>query len=196
MKETLHKNLHFVSEADRLKSVLRQSGVFHGPARRENSAEHSWHLAVAVYIMRDFAFREIQIEKALLLALFHDIVEIDGGDTFVYSAQDNKWDQEVKTLERLTQLVPGQSGDAIKALWFEYEENQTPEAQYVNALDRFLPIMANVLTKGSSWAKHQIQRSQVVAKNQQKIECGLRGVWPLVELWLEEAIQEGYLKQG
>ncbi len=194
MKEQILKNLQFIQEADRLKLVLRQSGIFSTPPRQENSAEHSWHLAIAVFVMRDFLQRPLKLERALLLALFHDIVEIDNGDTFVYSSQDGKWDEEVKTLERLTGLIPGASANEIKSLWYEYEENSTSEAQYVNALDRFLPIMANILTQGSSWAKHQIKRSQVIAKNKSKIELGLPGLWPIVEVWLAEAVDVGYLK--
>lgn len=185
-------DLSFIKEIDLLKNIERQTSILNG-SRRENSAEHSWHLATSVFVFKSYTHHKIDLEKALSLAIFHDIVEIDAGDTFVYADLNSKADLELKTLERLVTLLPQHTADEIKRLWFEYEENQTPEAQYVNALDRFLPIYANYLSKGFSWKKHGIKKSQVIERNKAKIISGLPELWPIVELIMNEAINDKYL---
>lgn len=186
------QEINFIKEIDLLKSIERQTSTFH-MMRKENSAEHSWHLAMASFVFKDYAKTSLNLEKVLLLALIHDVVEIDAGDTFIYGNQESKMAQEEKTLERLTALLPEKSKKEIQSIWYEYETNETPEAQYVNALDRFLPIYANYMSKGFSWKKHGIKRQQVVEKNQSKIMLGLPELWPIVEKIMSEAIQEGYL---
>jgi len=185
-------DLAFIKEIDLLKNIERQTSVFNG-VRRENSAEHSWHLATSVFIFKDYAPKKIDLAKALSLAIFHDIVEIDAGDTFVYGDLNSKADLELKTLERLISMLPQHTASEIKELWFEYEDNQTVEAQFVNALDRFLPIYANYLSKGFSWKKHGIKKSQVIERNKAKIQMGLPALWPIVEKIMIDAINDQYL---
>lgn len=184
--------LNFIKEIDLLKNVERQTSTFN-VLRKENSAEHSWHLAMSVYVFRHYSEKELNLEKCLLLALIHDVVEIDSGDTFVYDNQQDKSHLEEKTLLRLTGILNNKTSDEIKSLWYEYESNISNEAQYVNALDRFLPIYANYLSKGFSWKKHGIKRSQVIDRNKNKIILGLPILWPIVEMIMNEAIEEKYL---
>lgn len=184
--------LNFIKEIDLLKSIERQTSTFN-VLRKENSAEHSWHLAMSVYVFKQYAIKELSLEKCLLLALIHDVVEIDSGDTFVYDNQSDKAQLEEQTLLRLTTILNNQTSEEIKSLWYEYESNISNEAQYVNALDRFLPIYANYLGKGFSWKKHGIKRSQVIDRNKNKIILGLPILWPIVEMIMNEAIEEKYL---
>lgn len=186
------QELNFIKEIDLLKNIERQSPPLHAN-RRENSAEHSWHLALASYVLKDYAHHPVNLEKVLLLALIHDVVEIDSGDTFIYGNQESKMLQEENTLKRLSGMLPTKTQKEVQALWYEYETNETPEAQYVNALDRFLPIYANYVSKGYSWKKHGIKKHQVIEKNKAKIMSGLPLLWPLVEKIMDEAICEGYL---
>ena len=189
------QELNFIKEIDLLKNIERQTSTFHS-LRRENSAEHSWHLAMAAFVFKSYAKSDIKLQKVLLLALIHDVVEIDSGDTFIYGNQESKMDQEEQTLKRLTNLLPDSTKEEIQAIWYEYETNATPEAQYVNALDRFLPIYANYMSKGFSWKKHGIKKHQVIEKNQAKIMLGLPELWPVVEKIMKDAIEEGYLLEN
>lgn len=184
--------LKFIKEIDLLKNVERQTSTFNA-LRKENSAEHSWHLAMSVYVFRHYSEKELNLEKCLLLALIHDVVEIDSGDTFVYDSHQDKSHLEEKTLLRLTSILNNKTSDEIKSLWYEYESNNTDEAQYVNALDRFLPIYANFLSKGFSWKKHGIKKSQVIERNKAKIILGLPVLWTTVEKIMDEAIKENFL---
>lgn len=186
------QELNFIKEIDLLKNIERQTSTFHS-LRKENSAEHSWHLAMAAFVFKNYAQSDLNLQKVLLLALIHDVVEIDSGDTFIYGNQESKMDQEEQTLKRISNLLPDVTKNEIQAIWYEYETNETPEAQYVNALDRFLPIYANYLSKGYSWKKHGINRNQVIEKNKTKIMNGLPMLWPMVEKIMGEAISEGYL---
>jgi putative hydrolase of HD superfamily len=184
--------LNFLKEIDLLKTVVRQSLVHNG-SRRENSAEHSWHLATAVFIMKEYAIAPLNLEKALSLAIFHDIVEIDAGDVFVYSDQSSKLEDEEKAIIRLMSILPQKTGNEIKSLWQEYESNTSYEANFVNALDRFLPIYSNFLNNGYSWKNHHISQSQVINRNKEKIIKGLPLLWDFVEMIMQKGITEGYL---
>lgn len=185
-------DLQFVKEIDLLKKIERQTLIMNG-GRRENSAEHSWHLAMSVYTYLEYCPNPLNLEKCLLLALIHDIVEIDAGDTFVYNNLSNKQAEEEKTLDRLIQMLPSKKAEEVKSLWFEYEDCKTYESQYVNALDRFLPILANYFNDGYSWRNHKIKKSQVIERNKIKIINGLPALWPIVEHIMESGIDSGYL---
>lgn len=186
------EDLQFIKEIDLLKNIERQTSTFNS-SRKENTAEHSWHLAIAAFVLIPLSDKKLHREKVLSLAIFHDIVEIDAGDTFVYSDLSNKAEQEEKTLIRLCEMLPHNTANEIKAIWYEYEANETPEAQFVNAIDRFLPIYANYLSKGFSWKKHGIKKSQVIERNKFKINLGLPKLWPTVENIMNEAIENDYL---
>lgn len=186
------KEISFIKEVDLLKNVERQTSPFFG-GRKENSAEHSWHLAVAVFVLKDLAEEKLNLEKALSLALFHDIVEIDGGDTFVYSDLTNKSESEEACLNRLTELLPNKTQNEIKELWYEYENRTTNESKFVNAIDRFLPMYANFLTEGYSWKKHGIKKDQVIERNKQKILDGLPILWNEAEKIIADGLEKKYL---
>lgn len=187
--------LPFIKEIDRLKAVERQT-LIHGGGRPENSAEHSWHLAMAALAFHSFADPRVDLLKALKMALLHDLVEIDAGDTFVYGDHSGKYEKETAAIERILGLLPDDSGAELKALWFEFEERRSPEACFVAALDRFLPMFSNHLNEGHSWRRHGISASQVRQKNEKPIKDALPGLWAAAEKMIQAAVSSGHLQAG
>lgn len=189
---TIETLLPFIKEIDRLKTIERQA-LIHNGGRRENSAEHSWHLAMAVLVLEKTSPEKIDIGKAVKMALLHDIVEIDAGDTIVYGDLSNKKNSEAAALERLMGLLPEEVSAEFKSLWNEFEEGNSPEAKFVAAIDRFLPIFSNYLNQGYSWKNHKVSSDKIVAKCQPPITEGLPELWNVTERMLEESIKAGHL---
>ncbi len=186
--ERLRQQLEFILEIDRLKSVLRQSYLIDND-RHENSAEHSWHLAVAAMVLAEHAKEPIDVSKVVRLVLVHDLVEIDAGDTFIYDEAGNagKSAREQKAADRLFGLLPEEQGQTFMALWREFEDRQTPEAKFAFALDRLMPILHNVFTQGGSWKEHGIRQEQAIAKNR-PIEDGSPILWQAVESLITQTL--------
>jgi putative hydrolase of HD superfamily len=187
----LTSQLEFLLEVDRLKGVLRRSFVLAG-ARRENSAEHSWHLALAAWLLAGHANEPVDIGRVMAMALVHDIVEIDAGDTFVYDEQGalDKSEREQRAAERLFGLLPEPQGAHLRALWDEFETRETPEARFAAAIDRLLPILANLATDGKSWREHGISLARVLARNASMAEGSL-ALWSEVQSRLHDAATRG-----
>ncbi len=188
--------LRFFMEADRLKSVERKNHLADG-SRRENTAEHSWHLGIAAMIMAPFASEPVDIATAVCMALVHDIVEIDAGDTFAYSQSANelasKEAREIAAADRLFGLLPAAAGQRFRALWDEYERGDTPEARYVMAVDRMAPMLLNTAEGGTTWREHGITRERVIARNGPHIEPALPAVWAAALAGLDAAAAAGHV---
>jgi len=185
--------LNFFMEADRLKGVERRNWLADG-SRRENTAEHSWHLGIAAMIMVPFATESIDVGHAVCMALVHDIVEIDAGDTFAYDTSElaaTKREREVAAAERLFGLLPDEMGARFRALWEEYEAGDTPEARYVMAVDRMAPMFLNMAEGGSAWREHGITRSRVIARNGVHVEPALPQLWALALGRLDQVTADG-----
>ena len=187
--------LPFLLEADLLKKVNRQT-LIHNGGRRENSAEHSWHLAIAVLIFQKLAPASVDVHKALRMALLHDIVEIDAGDMFVYDDLSTKKSKETAGIQRLTELLPKDIAEEFREIWLDFEMGESEEARYVSALDRFLPLYSNYLNEGHSWRNHGISSSRVIAKNQPPIEAVLPSLWEIARKMIEEAVDNGHLDRS
>jgi putative hydrolases of HD superfamily len=186
--EPLRRQLEFILEIDRLKSVLRQSYLIEID-RHENSAEHSWHLAVAAMVLAEHAKERIDISKVIRLVLVHDLVEIDAGDTFIYDEAANvgKAAREQEAANRLFGVLAEDQAQTFMALWREFEDRETPEAKFAFALDRLLPILHNVFTQGGSWKEHGIRREQALKKNR-PIEDGSPDLWQAVESLITQTL--------
>lgn len=158
----LLEQLQFLVELDQAKSILRRTYLMDG-SRREDTAEHLWHAAMAAMLLAEHSDQPVDPSKLVAMLLVHDVVEIDAGDTFVYDADANadKAEREQRAAERLFGLLPGEQGARLRALWEEHEQRQTPEARMAAAIDRLLPIMANRATGGRAWREHGISSSQV-----------------------------------
>lgn len=160
--ERLEQQLQFILEIDRLKGVLRRTLLI-DPRRQENSAEHSWHLALMALVLAEHADEPIDLLYTLKLVLIHDIVEIDAGDTYAYdpAGPGDKDEREQAAAERIFSLLPPAQATELVALWQEYEAQQTPEARFALALDRLMPMLHNYHTGGITWQENQVTRAQV-----------------------------------
>lgn len=178
--DRLRRQLALIVEADRLKLVLRRTKVT-GGARHENSAEHSWHLALAAMTLAEHAGAGVDVARVIRMVIVHDLVEIDAGDTFAYDASANlgRVEREKVAADRLFGLLPGAQGPELRSLWDEFEEGCTPTARFAIALDRLLPLLLNDLLEGGSWQTHGVTRSQVL-RRMAPIEEGIPALWPLV----------------
>jgi len=162
----LARQIGFIMEAGRLTSVQRQNLVA-GGARRENSAEHSWHLAVMALVLAPLAPPGTSICRVVAMLLLHDLVEVDAGDLFLYAPESEQRRQaaaEQAAAERLFGLLPGEQGTSMRALWDEFSERRTAEAQFARAMDRLQPILLNHQAGGGSWRVHRVTAEQVLAR--------------------------------
>lgn len=160
--DRLAQQMAFIIEIDRLKTVLRRTLIADG-SRYENSAEHSWHLALAAMILAEHSDEPVELLRVLQMLLIHDIVEIDAGDTFYYddAGRQDKAEREQRAADHLFGLLPPDQRDQFHALWTEFEARETAEARFANALDRLMPLIHNTLNDGHTWRKNGISLEQV-----------------------------------
>ncbi|HEV2372291.1 MAG TPA: HD domain-containing protein [Streptosporangiaceae bacterium] len=164
--QTLAAQIQFLLEADKLKSVLRQTTLADA-SRRENSAEHSWHLALMALVLAGHAPPDVDLGRALAMVVLHDLVEIDAGDLFLYAdaaAHARQATAERAAAQRLFGLLPGQQAETLRALWEEFEERSTPDAKFARALDRLQPMLLNFAVGGGTWRSHRVPIEQVLAR--------------------------------
>lgn len=188
--------LEFIKETDRLKSIVRQTLVT-DRSRQENSAEHSWHLALMAILLKDAANApDLDVFRVVKMLLIHDIVEIDAGDTFAYDEQghEDKEARELAAAERIFGLLPAEQREEMLALWREFEDHQTPEAKYALALDRLHPMLLNFHSEGAAWRKHGITSDRVLKRNQVIAE-GSESLWAYAQGLVRDAIDKDYLKE-
>ena len=185
----LRCQLEFLLEVDRLKQVFRRSYLI-GLDRNENTAEHSWHLAVAAMVLAEYSKEKIDANRVIRLVLVHDLVEIDAGDTFIYDDAGNaaKEAKERAAAQRVFGLLPEEQAQEFMNLWREFEDRQTAEAKFAFALDRLMPILHNAFNQGRGWKEHGIRQEQALAKNQ-PMSDGAPELWraarTLIKQWLD-----------
>lgn len=184
----------FLLEADRLKSVLRRTPLVDG-SRRENSAEHSWHLMLAAMVLSEHVVERCDLLRVLELLVVHDLVEIDAGDTFAYdvSAHATKAAREEAAAARIFGMLPGEQPARFEALWHEFEAQQTAESRFANALDRVQPLLLNASSGGGSWRDHEVTRAQVLAR-MAPIETTMPALWPSVLSIVDAFTASGMLR--
>jgi putative hydrolase of HD superfamily len=190
----LVRQIAFITEADRLKEVFRQTLVTQS-RRRENDAEHSWHLCLVVLVLAEHAeFKQLDVLRVLKMVILHDLVEIDAGDTFAYDtvALATQHEREARAAERIFGLLPADQGAEFRALWDEFEAKQTPEAKFAAAVDRFQPMLLNCLTEGAAWRKHGVTHDRVLARNSH-IAHGSAQLWEYAEKMIQAAVHAGHL---
>jgi putative hydrolase of HD superfamily len=189
------RQLAFLVDADRLKAVLRQTLLCDG-SRRENSAEHSWHLALMATVLAEHADGPVDVPRVIRILLVHDLVEIDAGDTFAYDTTANA-DRETRerlAADRIFGLLPVEQGRELRELWDEFETRATPEARFAVALDRLQPLLNNHYSRGGSWRTHGITRNQVFHR-MEPIRDTLPGLWPMVEAIVGENCSLGHIRE-
>ena len=193
--ERLERQLAFIVEIDKAKSILRNSLVIE-EGRRENDAEHAWHLAVMARLLAEYAREEIDVDRVIEMLLVHDLVEIDAGDTFIYdtAARERQAEKERAAADRIFGLLPPDQAAALREPWEEFEARQSPEAKFAFALDRLQPLLLNFHTHGHAWRKHGVRQAQVMAVNA-TIADGAPELWEFARGLIEEAVRRGYLAE-
>lgn len=196
--ENLEAQLAFIRELDKLKGVYRLARVKTDENRRENSAEHSWHLCLIAHVLLDYVDEPVDINKVIRLLLVHDIVEIDAGDTFAFASQsalDEQPEKELRAAKRLFGLLPKHQGEELLNLWLEFEQRDTPESRYAVAIDRISPLIMNVANEGGSWSHHRPARSQVLKRNEY-IQIAVPRLWDYVVSQVDHALSQGWISEG
>ena len=192
--DRLARQLYFILELDKLKSVYRRTYLIDG-TRSENSAEHSWHLALMAMVLAEHANQPLDVGKVIRMVLIHDIVEIDAGDTYIYDAQDDKAEREQRAADRIFGLLPEDQAQEFRDLWEEFEARQTAEARFASALDRFIPQLHNFHTQGRSWKEHGITSERVLLRNVE-ISHGSNTLWEWTQMLIERAEAEGFFTKS
>ena len=195
METRLEQQLNFIREIDKMTHVERRTLLVDG-SRRENDAEHSWHIAVMAMLFTEYsADPAVDMQRVVRMCLVHDLIEIYAGDTFAYDAvaNGNKKEREARAADRLYALLPPEQGAALRALWEEFDAEQTPDARYAAAMDHFQPFYHNYLTNGHTWIEGRVTREQVLAR-MEIVRTATPGLWPFVETVLKDGVEKGYIR--
>ncbi len=185
MTERLEQQFAFLNEADRLKQVLRATTLVDG-SRRENSGEHSWHLALYAMVLADHAPEGVQLDRVIRMLILHDLVEIDVGDVPIHSANGHAHASaetqaaEARAADRIFGLLPADLGHEFRALWEEFEAVETPDAIFAKSLDRVQPVMANLMSGGGTWATYDVTFDQLESRVGVKVARGAPALWDWV----------------
>ena len=193
--ERLEKQIGFILEIDKLKHILRKT-ILADRSRRENSAEHSWHIALSVVILSEYSPDEgIDLFQVMKMLMVHDLVEIDAGDTYCYDEKGIE-DQEVRerqAADRIFNLLPQDQAQVLRSLWEEFEAKTTPESKYANALDRLQPFLLNYFTDGHTWIENRVKQAQVIER-MQPVGKGAPLLGEYVNELIKSAVRKGYLE--
>lgn len=192
--ERFSRQLAFIREIDKVKNIFRQTYLLDG-RRRENDAEHSWHIAVMAVILAEYAPEGTDLSRVIKMVLIHDLVEIDAGDTYLFDekANQDKAEREEAAARRIFGLLPDDAGAEVMALWREFEDRSTSEARFAALMDRFQPFLHNMATRGISWMEHGVALSQVLDRMRPVLEPFPR-FWEYLNTQARRAVEEGWLK--
>lgn len=190
----LEQQIRFITEIDKVKNIFRQTYLADG-ARKENDAEHSWHIALMAYLLQEYAEEPVDVPKVMLMVLIHDLVEIDAGDTYAYDPEGakTKREREVRAADRIFGLLPEDQGTYFRALWDEFEAYESADAKYAHLLDNFQPLLLNDASVGKSWSEHEVKKSQIYKRNE-KIEETSAEVWECMKNIVQKHIDAGHVK--
>ncbi len=176
-KERLEKQLDFIREIDKEKMIKRQNYITDCETR-EDDAQHAWHMAIMTLLLKEYANEDIDVLKTVTMLLIHDLVEVYAGDTYAYDEEGKKTqaEREAKAADKLYGLLPEDQGEYLKNLWYEFEEQKTPEARFARTMDCFQPLILNDATDGRAWKEHGVKRSQVLKRNE-RVRLGSEQIW-------------------
>ncbi len=194
--DRLDRQFGFLRETDSLKQIGRQSYLADG-SRKENDAEHSWHLALMAVLLSSYAEKDIDLLRVIIMVLIHDIVEIDAGDTYAYDTKGNatKRERETKAADRIFNILPADQAEYLRSLWEEFEEQSTPESAFANTLDKLQPLMLNDASGGKSWKEHGVKLAQVLNRNKNTAD-GSNELWEYAKKnFIEPNVEKGILKE-
>ncbi len=194
MDDRIDKQLAFSLEIDKLKNIFRQTHLS-GKGRNENDAEHSWHMAIMAYLLKEYANEKIDIAKVMLMCLIHDIVEIDAGDTYAYDAESLKTQKirEDAAKKRIFSILPDEQSADLMALFDEFEAYETAESKFAHAMDNLQPLILNNSNNGGDWRAHNVTAEQVYNR-QRKTKLGSEKLFEVTDRIIRENIEKGNLK--
>lgn len=192
--ERFEKQVAFILEADKEKNILRQTHLS-GHGRRENDAEHAWHMAMMIYLLKEYSNEEIDVAKAMMMALIHDIVEIDAGDTYAYDSKglESQKEREGRAADRIFGMLPEDQRDELRALFEEFEETSTPEARFARAMDNFQPLLLNNSNGGADWKEHHVSKAQVMSRHSMT-GLGSREIWEYSKAVIDANVGKGNIR--
>lgn len=191
-EKRIDRQFDFIREIDKEKFIGRQTYLT-GAERKENDAEHAWHMAIMTVLLSEYANEKIDVLKTVTMLLIHDIVEIDAGDTYAYDdeAKKTQREREEKAAERIFGMLPGDQGEKFRALWEEFEARRTPEAKFARAMDNIQPMMLNAATDGKAWEEHGVHLEQILKRNARTAD-GSEELWEYArERFVEPNVENG-----
>ena len=193
-KERLEQQFAFIREIDKEKFIGRQTYLTDGE-RKENDAEHAWHMAIMTVLLAEDSNEPIDVLKTVTMLLIHDLVEIDAGDTYAYDEEAKKTqrERELKGAERIFGILPPDQGEKLRALWDEFEAYESAEAKYAHMLDNFQPLMLNDALDGKSWKEHKVKKSQIYSRNAKTME-GSEKIWEYMKDLVQKNIDRGNIQ--
>ena len=191
--DRMKQQIAFLMEIDKVKNIFRQTYLADGK-RKENDAEHSWHLAIAAFLLKEYVAEDVDVMKVMIMVLIHDLVEIDAGDTYAYDAEGAKTKRarEVAAADRIFGMLPEDQGGYFRELWDEFEAYESDDAKLAHLLDNFQPLLLNHESNGKSWTEHHVKKSQIYKRNE-KIEETSPEVWERMKQIVEEHIALGHV---
>jgi len=194
MDKRIDKQLKFSLEIDKVKNVFRQTHLT-GNVRKENDAEHSWHMAIMAYILKEYANEKIDIAKVMLMCLIHDIVEIDAGDTYAYDdeAIQSQKARENAAKERIFSILPKEQATECISLFNEFEAYETAESKFAHAMDNLQPLILNDSNNGGDWREHDVTLEQIY-KRQSKTKLGSEKLFEVIDGIIKQNVKKGNLK--
>lgn len=194
MDSRIDKQLAFSLEIDKVKNIFRQTHLSDN-GRNENDAEHSWHMAVMAYLLKEYANEEIDIAKVMIMCLIHDIVEIDAGDTYAYDAESLKTQKmrEDMAKERIFSMLPEEQARELIDIFDEFEEYETPESKFAHAMDNIQPLILNDSNNGGDWREHNVTVEQIYGR-QSKTKLGSERLFEVTDEIIKKNIRKGNLK--
>ncbi len=192
--ERLKRQISFILELDKLKSIVRQTYLADG-SRKEDDAEHSWHLALMAFVLAEYANEPVDVLKTMKMVMLHDVVEIDAGDTYAYDTAGNstKQKRELAAADRIFSLLPADQAQEYRGLWDEFEAMETIEAKFANTLDKVQPALLNDASCGKSWREHGVKESWILKRNE-RVPEGSKELWEYVKDLIEKNIGKGNIE--
>lgn len=192
--ERFDSQMHFIAEIDKMTHILRQTLLIDG-SRRENDAEHSWHLAVMAQLLSEYCTDTPDVGRVVKMVVIHDLIEIYAGDTFAYDEKNQitKELREKESADRLFALLPDDQRNAIRSLWEEFDKKATADARFAASLDSLQPFLHNTLTVGHSWKEHNVKKSEVLQR-QDIVRATMPAIWPWVLKNIDRAVENGWLR--
>ena len=190
MNEKLSQQIAFISELEKLKSIYRMTWIPCDSNRQENTAEHSWQVALTANILAEYCIVDIDIANVTKMLLLHDVVEIYAGDTFAFAEKEvlgNQHDKEIEALDRLMDLLPKDQCEQFRGVWFEFADVQTNDAKFANVIDRIVPAFQSFNNNGGTWKKYQVPKHKVLERNKY-----LKEIAPKLREYLLEQIESNF----